>query len=74
VPLRPSPHRVLHEPAPEREAAAAVMPIAQLSPEAGVPDEDVAKDDWRNHPLACECAACIHPEPRYAPGSPSCPA
>jgi hypothetical protein len=26
----------------------------------------VSADDWRDHPLDCECPMCLYPEPKYA--------
>lgn len=33
---------------------------------AGLRDPDPPPDDWRDHPLDCECEACAFPVPSYA--------
>ena len=43
--------------APLREAPAAVVEIHR---------EETPVDDWRSHPLDCECANCSYAPPRYA--------
>jgi hypothetical protein len=52
VPLRPRPT----PDKPPRAEPAAVVPI-RPAPVA---------EDWRNHPLDCECSDCLYSEPKYA--------
>jgi len=43
----------------------AAAPPASVSVLHEAPAED-PPDDWREHPLSCECVRCSSPEPRYA--------
>jgi hypothetical protein len=52
---------------PVLEAAAGIVRQASpaTAPPAPVPDLALA-EDWRSHPLDCECPECLYPEPKYA--------
>ena len=47
-----------------RSKPAAVVPMYRPV-ERSKPDEG-PPDDWRDHPLSCECQRCTAPEPSYA--------
>jgi hypothetical protein len=51
---------------PVLEAAASIVRQLAAAPPAPVPSEASPPDDWRDHPLDCECTACLYPEPKYA--------
>jgi hypothetical protein len=38
----------------------------EAAPPPALPPAPDAPEEWRAHPLACECAACLYPSPRYA--------
>lgn len=57
--------RVVSLPRRERDPKPAAAPPTSVSVLHEAPAED-PPDDWREHPLSCDCVRCSSPEPRYA--------
>jgi hypothetical protein len=66
VPERePAPVAVLRE--PENLTKPGISPTAPIPPNLKKPEtESPLAEDWRSHPLDCECPDCAAPLPTYA--------
>lgn len=49
-----------------RYALEEVLGCVDLDRRRGRRQQEAVRDDWRKHPIACECDACSFPEPQYA--------
>jgi hypothetical protein len=50
----------------ERWRAPVLEAAAVLARERAPGPPPTPSPDWRTHPLECECAGCLYPDPRYA--------